>query len=242
MTWLCVQASAFLSFVIVILCLASVCITMVRCVAYIHELCMTLAFDLNIKIIFSPWIWDWQDVFTLWHRHTKFWHMGVSPWDNFDLSMTLTFDLYVVDGGILSEFYSQFLSCFTLAIVLACPVIPSNTKIFFIFFSELLMTATWCFLQPQLVVLHCPYRFHTCLASASFLPLYSKDFQIGNGFELWSKLEYIWVNITLQFSCLCWNQGGLSPIHPHCFLFGKVAKTITWLVDHGPWVQGRDIN
>ena len=30
-----------------------------------------------------------------------------------DLSMTLTFDLYVGGGGILSEFYSQFLSCFS---------------------------------------------------------------------------------------------------------------------------------
>ena len=28
-----------------------------------------------------------------------------------DLSMTLTFDLYVGGGGILSEFYSQFLFC-----------------------------------------------------------------------------------------------------------------------------------
>ena len=184
MTWLCVQASAFLSFVIVILCLESVCITMVRCVAYIHELCMTLAFDLNIKIIFSPWIWVWQVVFTLWHRHTKFWHMGVSPWDNFDLSMTLTLT-YMWLAGVL-----QFLSCFTLAskklgcIVLARPVIPSSTKIFFIFFWELLMTATWCFLQPQLGVQHCPYRFHTCLASASFLPLYSKD--LSNWKWIWA--------------------------------------------------------
>ena len=56
MTWLCVQASAFLSFDIVILCLARECITMIRCVEYIHELCMTLTFDLNIKIIFLPWI------------------------------------------------------------------------------------------------------------------------------------------------------------------------------------------
>ena len=32
-----------------------------------------------------------------------------------DLSMTLTFDLFVDGGGgILSEFYSQFLSCFTM--------------------------------------------------------------------------------------------------------------------------------
>ena len=43
---------------------------------------MILTFDLNIKIIFSPWIWVWQNVFALCHRHTKFWHMGVSPWDN----------------------------------------------------------------------------------------------------------------------------------------------------------------
>ena len=28
-----------------------------------------------------------------------------------DLCMTLTFDLYVGGGGFLSEFYSQFLSC-----------------------------------------------------------------------------------------------------------------------------------
>ena len=41
---------------------------------------MSLTFDLNIKIIFSPWVW--QNVFALWHRHTKFWQMGVSPWDN----------------------------------------------------------------------------------------------------------------------------------------------------------------
>ena len=31
-----------------------------------------------------------------------------------DLSMTLTFDLYMGGGVILSEFYSQFLSCLLL--------------------------------------------------------------------------------------------------------------------------------
>ena len=112
MTWLCVQASAFLSFDIVILCLAHECITMVLCVAYIHELCMTLTFDLNIKIIFSPWIWVWQNVFALWQilaygcitmrQHVVY---------ILDLSLTLTFDLYVDGGRYLSEFYSQFLSC-----------------------------------------------------------------------------------------------------------------------------------
>ena len=44
----------FLQLPVVILCLACECNTMVLYVAYIHELCMTLTFDLNIKIIFSP--------------------------------------------------------------------------------------------------------------------------------------------------------------------------------------------
>ena len=78
MTWLCVQASAFLSVDIVIHCLAREG----RCVTYIHKLYMTLTFDLNIKIIFSPWIWVLQNVFALWHMHTIFWRMGVSPWNN----------------------------------------------------------------------------------------------------------------------------------------------------------------
>ena len=69
-------------FVIVILCLACECITLIWCVTYLHELCMTLTFDLNIKITFSLWIWVWQDIFALWHRHTKFWHMSESPRDN----------------------------------------------------------------------------------------------------------------------------------------------------------------
>ena len=73
---------SFFSFDIVMLFFTRECITMVRCVAYIHELCMTLTFDLKIKIIFSQWIWIWQDVFALWHRHTRFLHMDVSPWDN----------------------------------------------------------------------------------------------------------------------------------------------------------------
>ena len=112
MTWFCVQASAFLSFDIAILCLARECITMVQRLAYIHELCMTLTFNLNIKILFSPLIWVWKDIFALWHRQTKFWHMRQHLMYILDLSMTLTFDLYVGGGDILSEFYSQFLSCF----------------------------------------------------------------------------------------------------------------------------------
>ena len=38
----------FLSFGLVILCSACGCITMVRCVTYSHELCMTLTFDLYV--------------------------------------------------------------------------------------------------------------------------------------------------------------------------------------------------
>ena len=63
MTFLCVQASALMSYVrntmsydIVIYFVWLEYITMVRCIVYIHELCMTLTSNLNIKIIFSPWI------------------------------------------------------------------------------------------------------------------------------------------------------------------------------------------
>ena len=50
--WLCVRATLFLSFDIMMLWLAHQCITIVRCVANIHDLFMTLTFDLNIKIIY----------------------------------------------------------------------------------------------------------------------------------------------------------------------------------------------
>ena len=98
MTWLCVQASAFLSFDIVILCLSCKCITMIRCVAYIHELCMTLTFDLNIKLYFYH---GFKSGKMSLHFDT-----GIPNLANeciiirqhvvyiLDLSMTLTFDLY----------------------------------------------------------------------------------------------------------------------------------------------------
>ena len=47
MTLLCVWASAFLSFNVIILSLAGKCTTMVQCVAYTHDHCMTLTFDLK---------------------------------------------------------------------------------------------------------------------------------------------------------------------------------------------------
>ena len=43
MIWFCVKSSAILSFDIFILCLACERITMVRCVAYIHELGCNMA-------------------------------------------------------------------------------------------------------------------------------------------------------------------------------------------------------
>ena len=69
----------FLSFdILVILCLACECITMVRCVTCIHDLCMTLTFHINMKVIFSPWIFSLLfdrgiPTFGLWvyHHETK---------------------------------------------------------------------------------------------------------------------------------------------------------------------------
>ena len=112
-------SQSFLSFDIDILCLARECIIMVRCVAYIFELIMTLTFELDIKI-FSPWIWVWQEVFALWHfRHTKFWAYGCITMIQhvvyiLDLSMTLTFDLYIgvsLVGFIHSLYIVKFCQC-----------------------------------------------------------------------------------------------------------------------------------
>ena len=50
--------------------LAHECITMGQCVTYIHDLCMTLPFDLNIKIILLPWI-------CVWARSSLFFDIGI---------------------------------------------------------------------------------------------------------------------------------------------------------------------
>ena len=113
----------FLSFDIVIFCLAWECITMVRRVAYILELCMTLPFDLNSKIIFLPWICVWQDVFALWHSHTKYWHMGVSPWENMLYTfLTLVWPwlltyIWVAGLSLVSFTHSFYLVCFCLRMI-----------------------------------------------------------------------------------------------------------------------------
>ena len=80
----------------------------------------TLTFDLNIKIIF---------VFV---RSSLLFDIGISNLAYgciimrqhviyiLDLCMILTFYLYVSGGGILCEFYSQFLSCYFVSDVLIC--------------------------------------------------------------------------------------------------------------------------
>ena len=72
-TWLCVWGTAFSSFDLVLPYLSHECITMGHCITQIHDLCMTLTFDLNIKIIFV----FGQD--RLCFLTYQIWHMGVSP-------------------------------------------------------------------------------------------------------------------------------------------------------------------
>ena len=64
LTWLCVRVTAYLSFDIVIPCLACGC-TIGQCFTCIHDLCLTLTFGLNTKLIFSPWICVWARSFLL---------------------------------------------------------------------------------------------------------------------------------------------------------------------------------
>ena len=113
---LCLFHSFFVYWhVAVIPYLVQECITIGWCVKYICDLCMTLTFGLNMRIMFTPWI-------LLWRRPSLLFAIGIPNLTQrciimrqyvyiYDLCMTLTFDLYVVTGGILSEFYSQFLSC-----------------------------------------------------------------------------------------------------------------------------------
>ena len=89
---------------------------------------MTLTFDLNIKVIFSQWIWVWQDVFALWHRHTKFLHMCVSPWDNmFCTFLTVVWPwpltyIWVVGVSLVSFTHNFYLVWFCREIWLIPPV------------------------------------------------------------------------------------------------------------------------
>ena len=127
MTWLCVKATAFLPFgILVILCLERECITIVWCVAYLHDICMTLTFDLKINIIFSPWIWVWQDSLLLdigklnlgiwvYHHETNFMYTfdlwPVCGWQEISLvSISHIFYLVCLDllGHILEKLFKAF--------------------------------------------------------------------------------------------------------------------------------------
>ena len=82
------------------------CITMKRFVVSIHDLCMTLTLDLNIKFMLSPWIWVRQDrlCFLTQACHILAYRcitMRQHVVYILDLCMTLTFDLYVGDGVYL---------------------------------------------------------------------------------------------------------------------------------------------
>ena len=76
MTWLFVQATAFLSFDSLIM--ISMCC--------IH----TWPWTSLSKLYFNHEFESGKIVFALWHKHTKFWHMVVSPWENM-LCTFLTF-------------------------------------------------------------------------------------------------------------------------------------------------------
>ena len=77
-----------------------------RCVTYIHCLCMTLTFDLNIKIIFSLWICVLTSASLLFDigipnlAHKFFPCMRQHIVYIHDLCMTLIFHLYVDVGGV----------------------------------------------------------------------------------------------------------------------------------------------
>ena len=60
-----------------------------------------------------------------------------------DLSMTLTFDLYVGGGGILSEFYSQFLSCLNLLMSLQ---LYSDCDLDSVVFGHYSLRITWYYI------------------------------------------------------------------------------------------------
>ena len=75
LTWVCVWATGILfsDIPVVIPYLAPECITVGQCVTYIHDLCMTLTFGLNIKFyIFTMNLCLGKIVFALKCRHTKF--------------------------------------------------------------------------------------------------------------------------------------------------------------------------
>ena len=84
MTWLFVRATAFLSFDSLI---------MIGTWVYHHGIMCrihTWPWTSLSKLYFNHEFESGKIVFALWHKHTKFWHMVVSPWENM-LCTFLTF-------------------------------------------------------------------------------------------------------------------------------------------------------
>ena len=107
--------SAFLSFEIGIQCLIHECFILGWCVTCIYNL-----YDLDLSPRYQNYIFFMnlclgKIVFALWWEIPNLAHVFITMRQYVvyihDLCMTLTFDLYVGSGGILSDFYSQFLSC-----------------------------------------------------------------------------------------------------------------------------------
>ena len=115
MIWLCVQASAFLSFDIVILCLAREFITMVRCVVYIHDSVWPWHFTSRSSLQ-GLWLFFFfitpishmalcsgLSFFIFWHSHTLFgmwvYHHGtichVDSWTLNDLDRWPQYQNYI---------------------------------------------------------------------------------------------------------------------------------------------------
>ena len=91
--------------------LAQGCISMRQCAAYLHDLGMTLTYDLKVKFIgFLTLLFVWTITFFTLTLAYHTWHMGASPWDNLlyiliyvhDLDTTLIFDLKVKFIGFLT--------------------------------------------------------------------------------------------------------------------------------------------
>ena len=83
---------------------------------HIRDLCMTFTFGLDIKIIFSPWIF-------VWARSCLLFDLGIPNLAHGCITMNNMLNVYIHDldlwpicggWGTLSEYYSWFLSCLKL--------------------------------------------------------------------------------------------------------------------------------
>ena len=142
--WLCVQASAFLSFDKIILCLAHEFITMLWCVCTFMN---------------SVWPWPLTSISKLYFHHgfqsgkmSFLFDIGIPNFGIFVYYHETTLCTFLtlvwlwpliymwVAGGILSEFYSQFLSCYILGAALSlqykCARISPDTDVLYYYIEK----------------------------------------------------------------------------------------------------------